>query len=66
MNGKQSRKKVSNYCEKCERFICKECFEEYHSCVAINIVTLFCSRLKKALLSFQGVSMKIYLFGNVS
>ena len=29
-NGKQKRKKVSNYCEKCQKFICKDCFESYH------------------------------------
>ena len=30
-NGKQSRKKSSSYCEKCDLFICKDCFEKIHA-----------------------------------
>ena len=30
-NGKPSFKKTYNYCVKCERFICKSCFEKYHT-----------------------------------
>ena len=30
-NGKQSRKKTSNYCEKCDLYICKDCFEKFHT-----------------------------------
>lgn len=30
-NGKQARKKTWNYCEKCNKFICKLCFETYHT-----------------------------------
>ena len=28
--GKQSRKNTSNYCVKCDKFICKDCFENFH------------------------------------
>ena len=28
-NGKQSRKKTSNHCEKCDLYICKDCFEKF-------------------------------------
>ena len=27
----QSRNKTSSYCSKCEEFICKKCFEKYHT-----------------------------------
>ena len=30
-NGKQSRKKTSNYCEKCDLYVCKDCFEKFHT-----------------------------------
>ena len=30
-NGTQWRKKTSSYCSKCEKFICKKCFEKYHT-----------------------------------
>lgn len=30
-NGTQSRKKTSCYCSKCDKFICKKCFEKFHT-----------------------------------
>ena len=30
-NGKQIKKKTSNFCVKCEKFICKGSFEKYHT-----------------------------------
>ena len=29
--GKYARKKTSNYCAKCDKFVCKDCFELYHT-----------------------------------
>ena len=29
--GRQSRKKTYNFCRKCDRFICKDCFQQYHT-----------------------------------
>ena len=29
--GKQSRKKTSNYYEKCDLYICKDCFEKFYT-----------------------------------
>ena len=34
-NGKQSWKKTSNYCEKYDLYICKDCFEKFHTCSKI-------------------------------
>ena len=31
VNGKQRRTKVSNFCEQCNKFICKKCFADYHT-----------------------------------
>ena len=31
VNGKQRRTKVSNLCEQCNKFICKNCFADYHT-----------------------------------
>ena len=28
---KQPRKKTSNYCEKCDLYVCKDCFEKFDS-----------------------------------
>ena len=36
VNGKQSRKKTSNFCEKCNVFICKNCFERFHTKSKLN------------------------------
>ena len=30
-NYKQPRKKTSNYCEKCDLYVCKDCFEKFDS-----------------------------------
>ena len=30
-NGKQTKKKTCNYCAKCEIFLCKVCFEGFHT-----------------------------------
>ena len=30
-NGKESRTKTSNYCEKCNLYTCKDCFEKFHT-----------------------------------
>ena len=29
--GKYARRKTSNYCAKCDKFVCKDCFELYHT-----------------------------------
>ena len=29
--GKYAYKKISNYCAKCDKFVCKDCFELYHT-----------------------------------
>ena len=29
--GKEKGAKTSNYCQKCEKFICKACFEKFHT-----------------------------------
>ena len=29
--GKYARKKTSDYCAKCDKFLCKDCFELYHT-----------------------------------
>ena len=28
---KYARKKTSNYCARCDKFVCKNCFELYHT-----------------------------------
>ena len=30
-DGKYACKKTSNYCVKCDKFVCKDCFELYHT-----------------------------------
>ena len=46
-NGKQSRKKTSNYCEKCDLHVCKDCFEKFDTCST-------CLMLKKKKIEFVG------------
>ena len=30
-DGKYARKKISNHCAKCEKFVCEDCFELYRT-----------------------------------
>ena len=30
--GKYKKTKLSNFCEKCNTYVCKNCFERYHTC----------------------------------